>query len=136
VTLNARWFHEFDVKNRFEGDWVFLTMSLPLQVYALEIAAAEKARAAAKRFGNVYKAPPVAPADISWTGFYVGGNAGGVWSSTDFTWRANPPGFPGSALAIDAAVTGTIRSSGFTGGRPPRCADLRRIGLSPRIRLR
>src|SRR5262249_43187679 len=116
VTVNARWFHEFDVKNRFAGDSVFLTMSVPLQVYALEIAAANKAQAAARRSANVYKAPPAAPPDRSWTGFYVGANAGGVWSNTDIAWKANPPGFPGSASAIDAAGTGTIKSSGFTGG--------------------
>ena len=42
VTLNARWFHEFDVANRVQGDSGFLTMSLPLQVYAAEAAAAKK----------------------------------------------------------------------------------------------
>jgi hypothetical protein len=31
VSLSLRWYHEFEVKNRLEGDGVFLTLSLPLQ---------------------------------------------------------------------------------------------------------
>jgi len=33
------------------------------------------------------KAPPIvpAPALYSWSGFYVGGNVGGTWSTTDWT---------------------------------------------------
>jgi len=92
-------------------------MSLPLQVYAAEAAAAKKAEAAAaKKSANVYKAPAAAQPDASWTGFYVGANAGGVWSNTDLAWTANPAGFPGDDAAIDAAGTGNIRSAGFTGG--------------------
>jgi len=30
VQLNARWFHEFDVKNRLTSDSIFGTISLPL----------------------------------------------------------------------------------------------------------
>ena len=30
VTLDVRWYHEFDAKNRMEGDSVFLTVSVPL----------------------------------------------------------------------------------------------------------
>jgi len=30
VNLNARWFHEFDVRNRVTGNSVFGTISLPL----------------------------------------------------------------------------------------------------------
>lgn len=34
------------------------------------------------------KAPPPAPAPVmTWTGFYIGGNAGGGWADTD--WRDN-----------------------------------------------
>jgi hypothetical protein len=32
VTLDLRWYHEFEVKNRLEGDSVFLTISLPLSI--------------------------------------------------------------------------------------------------------
>jgi len=32
VTIDLRWYHEFEVKNRLEGDSVFLTISLPLAI--------------------------------------------------------------------------------------------------------
>jgi len=34
VTIDLRWYHEFEVKNRLEGDSVFLTVSLPLSITA------------------------------------------------------------------------------------------------------
>jgi opacity protein-like surface antigen len=117
ITVNARWFHEFEVENRVKGDSGFLTMSLPLQVYVAEAAAAKKAEAAAaKKSANVYKAPATAQTETSWTGFYVGANAGGVWSNSDLTWTAHPADFPGHDAAIDAPGTGNIRSAGFTSG--------------------
>jgi hypothetical protein len=32
VTIDLRWYHEFEVKNRLEGDSVFLTVSVPLAI--------------------------------------------------------------------------------------------------------
>ena len=32
VTVDLRWYHEFEVENRLEGDSVFLTISLPLSI--------------------------------------------------------------------------------------------------------
>lgn len=32
VTLDLRWYHEFEAKNRVEGDGVFLTISVPLNI--------------------------------------------------------------------------------------------------------
>jgi hypothetical protein len=32
ITLDLRWYHEFEVKNRLEGDSVFLTISVPLSI--------------------------------------------------------------------------------------------------------
>lgn len=32
VTVDLRWYHEFEVRNRLEGDSVFLTVSLPLAI--------------------------------------------------------------------------------------------------------
>ena len=32
VTVDLRWYHEFEVKNRLEGDSVFLTISVPLAI--------------------------------------------------------------------------------------------------------
>jgi hypothetical protein len=32
VTLDLRWYHEFDARNRVEGDAVFFTFSVPLSI--------------------------------------------------------------------------------------------------------
>jgi outer membrane immunogenic protein len=69
----------------------------------------------------VYKAPPpvAAPVPFSWTGFYVGGNAGGSWG------RANDEMALGGAWLTDGsgdnafiqpAGNNHLRPSGFTGG--------------------
>jgi hypothetical protein len=34
VTVDLRWYSEFEVKNRLEGDSVFLTVSVPLAITA------------------------------------------------------------------------------------------------------
>jgi outer membrane immunogenic protein len=69
-----------------------------------------------------YKAPP--PRLYNWTGFYVGGNAGGHWGSDKFTtttdagWAdplAAPAGAEG-AMSIDAASATTLNPGGFIGG--------------------
>jgi opacity protein-like surface antigen len=114
VSVNAEWFHEFEVENRLKGNAAFLTMSVPLQVYAAEAAAAKKAGTA------VYKSSPVAYREPSWTGFYIGANAGGVRSRSDLNWRTRSfgllPGSAAEAAAIDSAGAGNIESSGFVGG--------------------
>jgi outer membrane immunogenic protein len=75
------------------------------------------------------KAPP-APASLpvaisDWTGFYVGLNAGGAWASADpntSTSCVPALGFPMSYVRcidtplVDAAGTGSMSSSSFTGG--------------------
>jgi opacity protein-like surface antigen len=114
VSVNAEWFHEIEVENRLKGNAAYLTMSVPLQVYAAEAAAAKKTASA------VYKAPPVAYVEPSWTGFYIGANAGGVWSRSDLHWTTSSfgllPGGAAEAAAIDTAAAGKIESSGFVGG--------------------
>jgi len=42
VNLNARWFHEFDTKNRLRGDAIFGSISLPLIAFAPPAAVASK----------------------------------------------------------------------------------------------
>ena len=66
----------------------------------------------------------------NWTGFYIGANAGGTWARSDAitTTDCNSPFVPpayfcgsvgggaANAAAVNAAGTGTITASGFTGG--------------------
>jgi outer membrane immunogenic protein len=62
------------------------------------------------------KAPAMIVSPVyTWTGFYVGVNAGGVWSNSDIEWAgSNAPGTIGTGLAT--AQTGDLKLSGFTGG--------------------
>ncbi|HEY8715207.1 MAG TPA: outer membrane beta-barrel protein [Candidatus Acidoferrum sp.] len=56
-----------------------------------------------------YEAPALAP---GWTGFYVGGNLGELWTTQDAVW--NP--LPSPAAFTVLPVTGRLDSSGFVGG--------------------
>jgi outer membrane immunogenic protein len=70
---------------------------------------------------------------FSWTGFYIGGNAGGFWGQSDVTTGVPctagsffPPTGPAyfctatiglaNGLAVSAAGSGSLTNSGFTGG--------------------
>jgi outer membrane immunogenic protein len=65
----------------------------------------------------VYSKAP-SPA-YNWTGFYIGGNAGGAWGSFDPSTSTgiSPSGFiVGDVAIINAAGAQSIKPSGFTGG--------------------
>jgi outer membrane immunogenic protein len=70
----------------------------------------------------VFKAPPPAAA-YSWTGFYVGANAGYAWGHSDPASNFTCP-IPGACpyinpvqlAAFSAAGTGSLSPNGFTGG--------------------
>ena len=60
------------------------------------------------------KAPVVAPPALTWTGFYVGANAGGAWSSNNSGNYQLYGGAPALSLASGAHVGNSY--SGFIGG--------------------
>lgn len=66
------------------------------------------------------KAPPMMAPVYSWSGFYLGVNAGGDWSQFDPATTAafSPTGYfaSTSVLAIGFVGAQTIKASGFTGG--------------------
>jgi len=75
------------------------------------------------------KAPPPPPAVYSWAGFYAGLNAGGAWGRSDAetsvscgavpgfaNYFCNPAAGQANAAAVNAAGTGSMSGSGFTGG--------------------
>ncbi len=67
--------------------------------------------------GSIKDAPYVAP--FSWTGFYVGVNAGYAWSEADRSLALNPLYPLGGVNPIgelQARAGGSLKASGFTGG--------------------
>lgn len=65
--------------------------------------------------------PPPPPPVFNWTGFYVGGFAGGAWGTFNPTTAVTsvPPGgefIPVFYTLVDAAGNQSIRPAGFTGG--------------------
>ena len=66
----------------------------------------------------LYKAPP---AYYSWTGCYVGVNAGGAWARLRDAWTPNPAGFPISGPSLTANGAATIHDTGITGGGQIGC---------------
>jgi outer membrane immunogenic protein len=64
----------------------------------------------------VYTKAPIAAPYYSWTGFYIGGNAGYAWGTSDADTAV--PGLPFTAVAdqYSAAASSELRPKGFTGG--------------------
>jgi outer membrane immunogenic protein len=58
---------------------------LPLASVAIATLFSGSALAADMRARPVYKAPPPPPVYFSWTGCYVGGHAGALWATKDWT---------------------------------------------------
>ena len=71
------------------------------------------------RKAPAYTPPP--PPVYSWTGCYVGLNAGGVWGHMQDDWTPNPAGFPASGPAVQADGSTSMDGSGFTGGGQVGC---------------
>jgi outer membrane immunogenic protein len=73
------------------------------------------------RYGSVKDAPYVAP--FSWTGFYLGVNAGAAWVQSDVTLTSNPVFFgpggvggPDGPASLDRDGSARFRDTVFTGG--------------------
>ncbi|OAF06993.1 hypothetical protein AYJ54_18200 [Bradyrhizobium centrolobii] len=64
----------------------------------------------------VYKAPVVAPAAFSWTGWYVGVNAGWAWNDSTDTITAANAAAQGFVTFSDIATSLPLSSNGFIGG--------------------
>jgi outer membrane immunogenic protein len=70
----------------------------------------------------VYTKAPPSPAAYSWTGFYVGGTAGGAWgtfdptTTTTFTNPIISYFAPSSIPIFNSAAAQQIKPAGFTGG--------------------
>jgi outer membrane immunogenic protein len=65
------------------------------------------------------KTPSAAPAAvINWTGFYVGGNAGGAWGTDRVTSALNAPApfLAVDTAAVSSAASPRLNPTGFTGG--------------------
>jgi outer membrane immunogenic protein len=62
----------------------------------------------------LYKAPPPAPV-YSWTGFYIGGNAGGTWSSNN---SVNVTSALAQDFALGPASYGAASAAGAAGSVP------------------
>ncbi len=85
------------------------------------IAAAAFCGAPALAADMAVKAPPPAPpvAAPSWTGFYIGGNVGGIWGNSNFRGDTSSSGgywSPDNAAFASALDIGNAHSSSLIGG--------------------
>jgi outer membrane immunogenic protein len=90
---------------------------------ALTVAGALSAQAADLPTRKEAPVPVFVPPPFTWTGFYIGGNAGGVWNTGNTTVNAFLPAlvspfFPGGVVLSNFFPSGRLNSenSGFIGG--------------------
>jgi outer membrane immunogenic protein len=100
--------------NQTRGRMMRRVLVLSIVSAALMAGAAQAADMPVK----AYRAPVAAPAPaFTWTGFYVGANAGGHWSKDELTAPGNSAGLiPAQAADLNALSAGSVSTTGFIGG--------------------
>src|SRR6266508_297190 len=97
-----------------------LFLRIGVALVALSAAGSTGAADLAVRQPATYKAPPVVAPLYSWTGFYVGVNAGGTWGTFDPATSTvfDPIGYfaASSVPAVNAVGIQSIKPAAFTGG--------------------
>jgi outer membrane immunogenic protein len=108
--------HRFAPIRQHTGGGIMKKLLLAAAASFVAIATAS----AADMPGPMYTKAPVVAAYYDWTGFYVGGTAGGAWGSSDPTTSTvfSPLGYfaASSVPAVNSAGRQHISPSGFTGG--------------------
>lgn len=82
---------------------------------ALTVAGAISAQAADLPTRKEAPAPIFVPPPFTWTGFYIGGNAGGIWNTGN---TAITAAFPSTGVFLNQFIPGRLNTgeSGFIGG--------------------
>jgi outer membrane immunogenic protein len=75
-----------------------------------------------------YRAPPMVPI-FSWTGFYVGANVGGAWSSNNALWSPLPSSAAFGVFPIAGNTGGSSAIGGFQAGYNWQFAPTWVVGL-------
>lgn len=104
------------MRNSIEGASTIAGMTGGLAAITLTIASLAGSAANAADLRPAYKAPPPPPPPaFSWTGCYIGGNAGWIGNNSRATTSIGEAGFPALTVA-NSTYTYNLDDSGFIGG--------------------
>ena len=89
--------------------------------------------------GPLFTKAPLLPPPPTWTGFYVGGDAGAAWLSTPATWNPLPDPatfgvFPNSATIAASVSSAAVTSAITIRSCPTGSLDSKAIGPGPKRR--
>jgi outer membrane immunogenic protein len=92
---------------------------------ALGVLASSATAADLERLGPVYGPPAVVVPVFTWTGCYIGANAGGAWPKSDLTYTQGGAYLttfdPNDVAFADSLGSSTLTPRGFTGGGQAGC---------------